>query len=270
MNISARQYLTAMVLAALIVLTTSCASAPSPLKRLGDQLLSVPDPEFMATIIKRNTSPENLQQDAYAFISWCTSNGGRYIYDSREYPKSLGLSGNFAEAAIQWSYSYPMRHPGQKMPAFYSASCLNQKQQTIIASMLNANGVTVYYEGKTLLAFLDVYGKAAAVREEPAIAAADKQYHEWLQRRAEERRQIIASFRQHLKIGDDTHCGLVVDIRRTIAQVQSSIGLTWLKIDQLYPAHEGFATCEFVNGVYQTPPDPTFVPPSPKTIGVRQ
>jgi hypothetical protein len=58
-------------------------------------------------------------------------------------------------------------------------------------------------------------------------------------------------FQSSLKVGSDTHCGLVIEVRRPIAKVQSMIGEVWLKVEQLYPA--GKQQCRFVNGVYQDP-----------------
>lgn len=58
-------------------------------------------------------------------------------------------------------------------------------------------------------------------------------------------------FRQSLKVGSDTHCGLVIQVRPPIAQVQAMIGETWLKIAQLHPPGE--KPCRFLNRVYQDP-----------------
>ncbi|WP_375771009.1 hypothetical protein NR798_08940 [Archangium gephyra] len=70
-------------------------------------------------------------------------------------------------------------------------------------------------------------------RIDPAIAAARE----------------ATKFRSSLAVGSDTHCGLVIEVRRPIAKVQSMIGEVWLKVDQLYP--KGKHDCRFVNGTYQ-------------------
>ncbi|WNG30891.1 hypothetical protein F0U62_47910 [Cystobacter fuscus] len=70
-------------------------------------------------------------------------------------------------------------------------------------------------------------------RPDPAIAAARE----------------ATKFRSSLAVGSDTHCGLVIEVRRPIAKVQSMIGEVWLKVDQLYP--KGTRDCRFVNGTYQ-------------------
>jgi hypothetical protein len=60
-----------------------------------------------------------------------------------------------------------------------------------------------------------------------------------------------AQFRQSLKVGTETHCGLVIEVRPPIVKVQTMIGERWLKVAQLYPS--GRRDCRFVNGVYQDP-----------------
>jgi len=64
-----------------------------------------------------------------------------------------------------------------------------------------------------------------------------------------ERAALLAKFRGGLKIGGDTHCGLVTEVKGPIVRVQSAIGEVWLKATQLYP--EGARDCRFLNGVYQ-------------------
>lgn len=76
---------------------------------------------------------------------------------------------------------------------------------------------------------------------------------------AEQKRQIaqnralIEAFRKTLKVGVESHCGLVLSINGPVAVVQamSPIGQYGLKINQLYPP--GVADCRFFNGVYQDP-----------------
>ena len=57
------------------------------------------------------------------------------------------------------------------------------------------------------------------------------------------------SLRVNLEVGSDTHCGMVIEIKKSIAKIQTSEGEKWLKLAQIYPA--GSADCRFVNGVYQ-------------------
>ncbi len=67
-----------------------------------------------------------------------------------------------------------------------------------------------------------------------------------------ERARIAAESEQWrglLKVGDNSHCGLIVEFRPPIAKLQTSIGEHWLRVDQLHPP--GVFTCRFLNGVYQ-------------------
>jgi hypothetical protein len=61
----------------------------------------------------------------------------------------------------------------------------------------------------------------------------------------------VAQFRRTLQVGDDSHCGLVVEVKGPIAKVQAMVGEVWLKVDQLY--RKGSQSCRFVNNVYVDP-----------------
>lgn len=73
-----------------------------------------------------------------------------------------------------------------------------------------------------------------------------------LNRKAEMKRlsEKIEKFRKSLRIGDFSNCGLVVNIRENVIQVQSMIGETWIKIDNVYPSG---IECKFFNNVYVPP-----------------
>lgn len=57
------------------------------------------------------------------------------------------------------------------------------------------------------------------------------------------------SFRKTMKPGDSSHCGMVIEVKRPIAQVQTIIGAVWLKINQIY--RPGDHLCLFENGAYR-------------------
>lgn len=74
------------------------------------------------------------------------------------------------------------------------------------------------------------------------------------QQRAQERAAIVADaerMRAKLAVGDETHCGMVIEVKRPIVKIQTMIGEKWLRLDQVFPA--GRAPCRFVNQVYQDP-----------------
>lgn len=68
-------------------------------------------------------------------------------------------------------------------------------------------------------------------------------------RNEDEQRKKLVAFRQKLASGDDSHCGLVIQRKGDIAQVETMIGPKWLKVSQLAPP--GTRRCTFLNGVYQ-------------------
>ena len=51
-------------------------------------------------------------------------------------------------------------------------------------------------------------------------------------------------FREHLKIGDMSQCGMVVNIRRPIAKIQMADHERWIRISEIYPASSGHP-CRF-------------------------
>lgn len=61
-------------------------------------------------------------------------------------------------------------------------------------------------------------------------------------------RNKTAQFRKSLAVGDQSNCGLVIDVKKPIVQVQSKEGLLWVKIDEIYP--NGLADCQIVEGNY--------------------
>jgi ribosomal protein L29 len=70
------------------------------------------------------------------------------------------------------------------------------------------------------------------------LAAAERAKRDAIQKAEEEARlrdleARLPAFRASLKIGDDTNCGLVVEVRRPIAKIQTPTGERWLKIDRL-------------------------------------
>ena len=46
-------------------------------------------------------------------------------------------------------------------------------------------------------------------------------------------------FREHIRIGDQSQCGMIVKIRRPIVKVQMTHRERWIKISEIYPASSG-------------------------------
>ncbi len=55
-----------------------------------------------------------------------------------------------------------------------------------------------------------------------------------------------------LDLGTETHCGMVIDVRESLVEVQTEVaGNRWFKRGELFAP--GYAPCKFYNGVYQNP-----------------
>ena len=67
-------------------------------------------------------------------------------------------------------------------------------------------------------------------------------------RRDEQARERAAQFRQSLQPGDQSHCGLVIEVKKPLVKLQTMIGEYWMRIEQVYPA--GNHDCRFINGQY--------------------
>lgn len=63
-----------------------------------------------------------------------------------------------------------------------------------------------------------------------------------------ERQKSFELFRKKLATGDDSHCGLVIQVKSPLAKIQTAVGERWFKISQVFPARQ--APCRFYNGEY--------------------
>ena len=61
----------------------------------------------------------------------------------------------------------------------------------------------------------------------------------------------IQDFRAKLKVSDNTHCGMIIEIKKPLMKIQTMAGDKWFKVDKIFPPGE--ANCRFVNGVYEEP-----------------
>lgn len=60
-----------------------------------------------------------------------------------------------------------------------------------------------------------------------------------------------SDFRKSIASGNDTHCGMVIEVKRPLIKIQTLIGEKWFKLEQLFPSNT--RTCRFVNGIYSDP-----------------
>jgi len=90
-----------------------------------------------------------------------------------------------------------------------------------------------------------------------ALIAAERRAREEEAKRAEESKRkaqakVLAEFRKNLKVGDETNCGPIIEIRRPMVKVYKPIRLPgypnehWLRVTDLFPAIMG--SCDAHNG----------------------
>jgi hypothetical protein len=92
----------------------------------------------------------------------------------------------------------------------------------------------------------ELLAKAEADRTEKlARQQAEKAEHDLLRTNTE-------TLRRTVKIGDQTNCGAVFDVRRPMIGVQTIMGMQYLRLDTIFAPG---APCRFVDGRYVPPPD---------------
>lgn len=96
-----------------------------------------------------------------------------------------------------------------------------------------------------------VLAKACKLGSQPACSEIEEQRMrraQAAQARATERarERQIRSFRSRIGRGDQSHCGLVIEVRRPVASVQTRAGVFWFAIDQLLP--QDAAPCRVEQG----------------------
>ena len=62
-------------------------------------------------------------------------------------------------------------------------------------------------------------------------------------------RSTTNAFRAKVKLGDESHCGMIIDLKLPLVKVQTMVGERWYRLEQIYP--RGNAPCQFYNNVYQ-------------------
>lgn len=79
---------------------------------------------------------------------------------------------------------------------------------------------------------------------------AERNLRDKLEKEARERESIrekqqlgqrAVAFRKGIKTGDESNCGLVIEVKQPIAKIQTASGERWFKVEQLYP--QGVQTC---------------------------
>tara|TARA_Y100001956_G_C4121878_1_gene187889 strand:- start:343 stop:1785 length:1443 start_codon:yes stop_codon:yes gene_type:complete len=102
--------------------------------------------------------------------------------------------------------------------------------------------------------YLEIANKKIAEYKKEQKLLAQKRAEQQRLYEKQQRQKFIAnikSYRNSLSEGQDSHCGLIVEVRDKVVRVETMVGLKFFKKDQMYPA--GVANCSFRNNVYQPP-----------------
>jgi hypothetical protein len=94
--------------------------------------------------------------------------------------------------------------------------------------------------------------RAVATAQERAQAERSAEQGRHAAEEQRRRSKAAAAWRKTIQVGTETHCGLLIELRRPVAQIQTANGPHWLRVAQLFAPGE--APCRFLNGRYQDPP----------------
>jgi hypothetical protein len=93
--------------------------------------------------------------------------------------------------------------------------------------------------------------EAEYARQEKLAEAEQRRKVETERKELAERQRAYERFREGLSVGDETHCGMVIELKKPIVKVQTIDGEKWFRPRQLFPP--GGAACRFVNSEYVEP-----------------
>jgi hypothetical protein len=225
------------------------------------------DKLMLSPSVWRLRNSNDASQVAAGFDDWCKANKGTPT-DTTYAPMKTAADG-YLEARLQ-------EHPSSAGGRLYihGYACLTGDEP--IAGVINLyDSNLAFYDKAQLAVFLGKYWEPkrasyeedqsrkreaeAKQKEAEARWKAEAPERERVAREAAERERRAAevvqaatqAFRRHLSVGDETHCGLVVEVKPPIAKIQTADGEKWLKIAQVYP--QGMAPCRFFNHVYVEP-----------------
>lgn len=188
----------------------------------------------------------------YFFREWCRQNGGSPAADSgddMDKGQLLDRKLDTSKRALSWRPTVYCRAGAGGFSAAIVFRYTMKHQATEPAEL----EVHHYSAGS-------VEAARAEVKSQNALAQARAEEQERAQKaehaaaEADQQRRLLetaASFRTNLRVGSDTHCGLVIEIRPPLAQVQASVGPYWLKIAQIFPPNT--VGCRFSDGRYLDP-----------------
>ena len=193
---------------------------------------------------------------------YCQLSGGSLILTQPESGPSLGRKGTLANTD-----GYQETYMADVSTAFGTFEC--EKEEKVIwgASIKNSGRNYADRESPITSTTISIRPYSAEdmqtqkraresyAQERERQQAAEFRRIEESRRAAEQRRirieQEAVDLRNSIALGVDTHCGMVVQIREDLVEIQTVEGLHWFRTEQVYPP--GTLECRFLNGVYVSP-----------------
>ena len=83
--------------------------------------------------------------------------------------------------------------------------------------------------------------RAEVLRKQQALE--EKKQQEAAAKKEKEELAAISAFRKNIRSGADSYCGLVIEVKKPLVQVQTPAGANWMKIEETYPA--GLKSCPY-------------------------
>lgn len=233
------------------VLQTAPKRFVVPEGKNADVLAATSDGKFLAIQTSEFVSRDNAEKRSWAKVNLLSTDSGKSI---ASLPIAYGTTTPVAKF-LPGTLALAIAAPGGGVELLdFSTGEVNSLFNTT-AGVVNLD----IDQSGTRLVSLDVSGNLRlsdlkalmdnvhAKQETDRRKAADANLHAQL--KAKEKLAGIQKLRASIRMGDDTHCGMVVSVKKPIVEVQTVVGIRWFRVDQLFPI--GIRECQFLNGVYQ-------------------
>jgi hypothetical protein len=125
-------------------------------------------------------------------------------------------------------------------------------QATEITVLIDADYANMKKVQADAMAYAKSVGGPAEAAARQAREAAFAQEKQAREERLSKREDDAVAIRKAVRIGAETNCGTVFDVRLPMVGIQTSNGMQYIRLDRLYAAGAG---CVFQNGQYVGPGD---------------
>jgi hypothetical protein len=149
-------------------------------------------------------------------------------------PLSVGIMENYPKPFYDYLYSVSTPEFKKQMEEALAAG-----QERIRSSQEKESARIAQEKGK------EAARVAQQVQDRKSREARDAQ-----ERLSQQQRDAdAAKFRKKLAVGDETHCGMVIERKDPIVKIQTMAGEKWLRTNRIFPP--GAHGCRFYNGQYE-------------------